>query len=200
MIAVVDYGAGNLKSVTKALSYLGFAGEIVSDPSALEQADALILPGVGAFHKCMAALDRSGMTAEIKKQAEKKPLLGICLGMQMLLDSSTELGYTRGLGLIPGTVEKIETPYKLPHIGWNSLKIINGNPLTAGLSDGDYVYFVHSFCAHAAYPKDLSMTTDYGPAVTAMVARGNVYGCQFHPEKSGDVGMTILKNFGELNR
>ena len=199
MIAVIDYGAGNLKSVTKALDYLGFANEIVSDPAALEQADALILPGVGAFPKCMAALDRSGMTAEIKKQAEKKPLLGICLGMQMLLDSSTELGHTRGLGLIPGTVEKIETPYKLPHIGWNSLKIINGNPLTAGLSDGDYVYFVHSFCAQAAH-QYLALTTFYGPAVTAMVARGNVYGCQFHPEKSGDVGMTILKNFGELNR
>ena len=199
MIAVIDYGAGNLKSVTKALSYLGFTNEIVSDPSALEQADALILPGVGAFPKCMAALEESGMTAEIKKQAEKKPLLGICLGMQMLLDSSTELGHTRGLGLIPGTVEKIETPYKLPHIGWNSLKIINGNPLTAGLSDGDYVYFVHSFCAQTAY-QYLALTTFYGPAVTAMVARGNVYGCQFHPEKSGDVGMTILKNFGELNR
>lgn len=200
MIAVIDYGAGNLKSVTKAFDYLGFANEIVSDPAELEKADALILPGVGAFPKCMAALDRSGMTAAIRKQAEKKPLLGICLGMQMLLDSSTELGYTVGLGLIPGTVEKIETPYKLPHIGWNSLKIVNGNPLTAGLSDGDYVYFVHSFCARVKAPADLAMTTDYGPAVTAMVARGNVYGCQFHPEKSGDVGMTILKNFGELNR
>lgn len=172
----------------------------MSDPAALEMADALILPGVGAFPGCMAALEESGMRLEIQKQAEKKPLLGICLGMQMLMDSSTELGHTRGLSLIPGIVEKIKTPYKLPHIGWNSLRIINGNALTKGISDGDYVYFVHSFCAHAAYPEDLAMTACYGPAVTAMVARGNSYGCQFHPEKSGDVGMTILKNFGELNR
>lgn len=200
MIAVIDYGAGNLKSVTKALSYLGFENRIAADPGELERADALILPGVGAFPKCMAALDQRGLTAAIKAQAAKKPLLGICLGMQMLLDSSTELGQTPGLGLIPGIVEKIETPYKLPHIGWNSLKIEHPNSLTAGLSDGDYVYFVHSFCARVNDSAHLAMTTDYGPAVAAMVAKGNVYGCQFHPEKSGDVGMTILKNFGELNR
>lgn len=200
MIAVIDYGAGNLKSVTKALDYLGFENVIVSDAAALETADALILPGVGAFPKCMEALRKNGMDRAIIRQAANKPLLGICLGMQMLLDSSTELGETAGLGLIPGTVEKIVTSYKLPHIGWNSLKIVNGNPLTAGLSDGDHVYFVHSFCARPERPEDLAMTTDYGPAVTAMVARGIVFGCQFHPEKSGDVGMTILKNFGELNR
>ena len=200
MIAVIDYGAGNLKSVTKALSYLGFENAIVSAPEELERADALILPGVGAFPKCMASLHASGMTAEISRQAAKKPLLGICLGMQMLLDSSTELGYTAGLGLIPGTVEKIDTPYKLPHIGWNSLKIVHPNALTEGLSDGDCVYFVHSFCAKTEAPADLAMTTDYGPEVTAMVAKGHVYGCQFHPEKSGDVGMTILKNFGALIR
>lgn len=200
MIAVIDYGAGNLKSVTKALDYLGYENAIVSDSVELEKADALILPGVGAFPKCMEALRKNGMDREIIQQAVKKPLLGICLGMQMLLDSSTEMGNTQGLGLISGTVEKIETPYKLPHIGWNSLRIVNGNPLTAGLSDGDYVYFVHSFCARTELPRDLALTTDYGPAVTAMVARGNVFGCQFHPEKSGDVGMTILKNFGELNR
>lgn len=200
MIAVIDYGAGNLKSVTKALSFLGLPNAIVGEPSELELADALILPGVGAFPKCMEALQRGGMDREIVRQAEKKPLLGICLGMQMLLDSSTEMGQTAGLGLIPGRVEKIETPYKLPHIGWNSLKIVNPNPLTAGLADGDCVYFVHSFCARVEQAEHLAMVTDYGPDVTAMVARGNVFGCQFHPEKSGDVGMTILKNFGALNR
>lgn len=200
MIAVIDYGAGNLKSVTKALSFLGLPNAIVGEPSELELADALILPGVGAFPKCMEALQRAGMDREIVRQAEKKPLLGICLGMQMLLDSSTEMGQTAGLGLIPGRVEKIETPYKLPHIGWNSLKIVNPNPLTAGLADGDCVYFVHSFCARVEQAEHLAMVTDYGPDVTAMVARGNVFGCQFHPEKSGDVGMTILKNFGALNR
>ncbi len=200
MIAVIDYGAGNLKSVTKALDHLGYANTIVSRPEELELADGMILPGVGAFPMCMAALRKSGMDQAILRQAGKKPLLGICLGMQMLLDSSTEMGGDRGLGLIPGTVEKIETDLKLPHIGWNSLNIVNPNPLTAGLSDGDYVYFVHSFCAKVKEPADLAMTTDYGATVTAMIARGNVFGCQFHPEKSGPVGMTILRNFGELTK
>ena len=199
-IAVIDYGAGNLKSVTKALDYLGFSSEIVSHPEGLELADAIILPGVGAFPKCMEALRQNGMEREILRQAAKKPLLGICLGMQMLLDASTEMGGDSGLGLIHGRVERIETKLKLPHIGWNSLEILRPNPLTKGLQNGDYVYFVHSFCAQVREPEDLAMTTDYGASVTAMVARGNVYGCQFHPEKSGPVGMTILKNFGELNR
>ena len=200
MIAVIDYGAGNLKSVTKALDHLGYANTIVSRPEELETADGMILPGVGAFPMCMAALRKSGMDQAILQQAGKKPLLGICLGMQMLLDSSTEMGGDQGLGLIPGTVEKIETNLKLPHIGWNSLNIVNPNPLTAGLSDGDYVYFVHSFCAKVKNPEDLALTTDYGTTVTAMIARGNVFGCQFHPEKSGPVGMTILRNFGELTK
>lgn len=200
MIAVIDYGAGNLKSVTKALDHLGYANTIVSRPEELETADGMILPGVGAFPMCMAALRKSGMDQAILQQAGKKPLLGICLGMQMLLDSSTEMGGDQGLGLIPGTVEKIETNLKLPHIGWNSLNIVNPNPLTAGLSDGDYVYFVHSFCAKVKNSEDLALTTDYGTTVTAMIARGNVFGCQFHPEKSGPVGMTILRNFGELTK
>lgn len=200
MIAVIDYGAGNLKSVTKALDHLGYANTIVSRPEKLETADGMILPGVGAFPMCMAALRKSGMDQAILQQAGKKPLLGICLGMQMLLDSSTEMGGDQGLGLIPGTVEKIETNLKLPHIGWNSLNIVNPNPLTAGLSDGDYVYFVHSFCAKVKNSEDLALTTDYGTTVTAMIARGNVFGCQFHPEKSGPVGMTILRNFGELTK
>ena len=120
--------------------------------------------------------------------------------MQMLLDSSSEMGGDQGLGLIPGKVERIETALKLPHIGWNSIKIVHSNPLTRGLSDGDYVYFVHSFCAAVACGADLAMTTDYGGTVTAMVAHGMTFGCQFHPEKSGPVGMTILKNFGELTK
>ena len=200
MIAVIDYGAGNLKSVTKALDHLGYANTIVSRPEELEAADGMILPGVGAFPMCMAALRKSGMDQAILQQAGKKPLLGICLGMQMLLDSSTEMGGDQGLGLIPGTVEKIETNLKLPHIGWNSLNIVNPDPLTAGLSDGDYVYFVHSFCAKVKNSEDLALTTDYGTTVTAMIARGNVFGCQFHPEKSGPVGMNILRHFGELTK
>ena len=198
MIAVIDYGAGNLKSVTKALDHLGYANTIASRPEELEAADGMILPGVGAFPMCMAALRKSGMDQAILQQAGKKPLLGICLGMQMLLDSSTEMGGAQGLGLIPGTVEKIETNLKLPHIGWNSLNIVNPDPLTAGLSDGDYVYFVHSFCAKVKNSEDLALTTDYGTTVTAMIARGNVFGCQFHPEKSGAAGLRILRAFAEL--
>ena len=200
MIAVIDYGAGNLKSVTKALNHLGYVNQIVSDPVSLDRADALILPGVGAFPKCIEALRKNGMDRAILRETKRgKPLLGICLGMQMLLEESEELTPTPGLGLIPGRVERIETAYKLPHIGWNSLKIIQRSPLTAGLSDGDYVYFVHSFCARVGNSEDLAVTTDYGTEVAAMVAKDHVFGCQFHPEKSGDVGMTILKNFGELS-
>lgn len=199
-IAVIDYGAGNLKSVTKALNYLGLSNQIVSDPERLEQADGIILPGVGAFPMCMKALRERGMEQAILRQTGKKPLLGICLGMQMLLDSSSEMGGDRGLGLISGKVNRIKTSLKLPHIGWNSIKIVNDNPLTRGLSNGDYVYFVHSFCAAVEHEEDLAMTTEYGTEVTAMVAHGMTFGCQFHPEKSGPVGMTILKNFGELTR
>lgn len=200
-IAVIDYGAGNLKSVTKALRHLGFSCQIVSDPSELERFDALILPGVGAFPKCMDALRRHGMDLEIRIQAKLgKPLLGICLGMQMLLDSSTEMGFSRGLGLIPGTVERIPTDLKLPHIGWNNLRILHENPMTKGICDGDFVYFVHSFCARPENREDLSLTTDYGAEVAAMVSKGNVFGCQFHPEKSGEVGLAMLKNFGEISK
>ena len=199
-IAVIDYGAGNLKSVTKALDFLGLENSVVADPGELERYDGLILPGVGAFPMCMEFLRRGGMDREILKQAGKKPLLGICLGMQMLMDSSTEIAFSTGLGLIPGKVERIKTELKLPHIGWNSLKIVHENPLSKGLSNGDYVYFVHSFAAKVTDDSHLALTTDYGGTVTAMVAKGNVFGCQFHPEKSGDVGMTILKNFGDLTK
>ncbi len=201
-IAVIDYGAGNLKSVTKALSALGFSGEIVSDPAKLRTADAMILPGVGAFPVCMENLRKRGLADEIVRQAEHKPLLGICLGMQMLMDCSMEISPCRGLGLIPGSVEKIETggKLKLPHIGWNSLHVVHDNPLIRDIREGDYVYFVHTYCARPASEEDLAMTTDYGGPVTAMVRKGNVFGCQFHPEKSGPVGMSILKNFGELSR
>ena len=199
-IAVIDYGAGNLKSVTKAFEYLGYTADVVASPEQLLKYDALTLPGVGAFPKCMEMLRKRGLDQVVISEARKKPLLGICLGMQMLMDSSTEMGGDAGLGLIPGKVERIETDLKLPHIGWNSLNITNPNALTKGLRNGDYVYFVHSFAAKVTDPADLALTTEYGNAVTAMVAKGNVYGCQFHPEKSGDVGMTILRNFGELTR
>ena len=199
-IAIVDYGAGNLKSVSKALAYLGLPWRITADAREIEGAGAVILPGVGAFPDAMAQLRACGLEQPLVRCAQEKPLLGICLGMQMLLDESTEVRSCRGLGLIPGKVDRIQTAHKLPQIGWNSLHFTNPNPLTQDLREGDYVYFVHSYMAYAASAQDVAAVTDYGTEVTAMVARGLVFGCQFHPEKSGEVGLNILKRFGELAR
>ena len=197
--AIVDYGVGNLKSVTNAMDYLGLSTRITSDPRELELADAIILPGVGAFPDAADKLRQTGLDRVLTAQAEKKPILGICLGMQLLLDRGEEVRECAGLGLVPGRVRRIETGLKLPHIGWNSLSFPNPSPLLAGVEEGSYVYFVHSFCAVADDPATVIAQTDYGVPVTAAVQRGNVYGCQFHPEKSGEVGLQILRNFGGLN-
>ena len=194
-IAIIDYGAGNLMSVTNALSYLGFDHKITSDVGEIEASDRIILPGVGAFPAAMENLEKKGFIDLLRQQAQVKPLLGICLGMQMLFDRSFEITECSGLGLIPGEVRKIETTYKLPHIGWNSLEFVNASPLLEGFEEGPYVYFVHSFCAVTENRADLAATADYGEHVAGLVARGNAYGCQFHPEKSGDVGLRILENF-----
>ena len=197
--AIVDYGVGNLKSVTNAMDYLGLKTRITSEQKELELADAIILPGVGAFPDAADKLRASGLDQVLIAQAVKKPILGICLGMQLLLDRGEEVRECAGLGLVPGSVRKIETKLKLPHIGWNSLSFPNPSPLFAGVEDGSYVYFVHSFCAVADDPSTVIARTDYGVPVTAAVQKGNVYGCQFHPEKSGEVGLQILRNFGGLN-
>ncbi len=199
-IAVLDYGVGNLKSVTNAMGYLGLRTLITSDSGELECAEAIILPGVGAFPDAAEKLRRKGLDREIALQIDKKPLLGICLGMQLLFDSSSEVRPTTGLGLIPGRVDWIRTDQKLPHIGWNSLHFEGDCPIFKGLEDGTYVYFVHSFCGTPAEKSDIAAVTDYGTPVLAAVHRGNVYGCQFHPEKSGETGLQILRNFGELNK
>lgn len=198
--AIVDYGVGNLHSIVNAMKYLGLETTITSDPQVLERAGAIILPGVGAFPDAARKLRESGLDRVVTAQAARKPILGICLGMQLLFDCSDEIRPSDGLGLIPGTVERIETPCKLPHIGWNTLHFPQKSPLFEGLQEGDSVYFVHSFAAKPACERDLLARTDYGIPVTAAVGRGNVYGCQFHPEKSGEVGLRILRNFGELNR
>ena len=198
--AIVDYGVGNLKSVTNAMKYLGLETRITSDAAELERADAIILPGVGAFPDAAERLRGPGLDKLVIGQAARKPILGICLGMQLLFELGEEVRPCAGLGLVGGSVKKIETPYKLPHIGWNSLTFPNPSPLFAGVEPGSYVYFVHSFCAVASDPDDVIAQTDYGVPVTAAVGKGNVYGCQFHPEKSGEVGLQILKNFGGLNR
>ena len=197
--AIVDYGVGNLKSVTNAMDYLGLKTCITSDQKELELADAIILPGVGAFPDAADKLRSTRLDQVLLVQAEQKPILGICLGMQLLLDRGEEVRECAGLGLVPGAVRKIETDLKLPHIGWNSLSFPNSSPLFVEVEAGSYVYFVHSFCAVADDPKTVIAQTDYGVPVTAAVQKGNVYGCQFHPEKSGEVGLQILRNFGGLN-
>jgi glutamine amidotransferase len=198
--AVIDYGVGNLKSVTNAMTYLGLNARVTSDPMELERADAVILPGVGAFPNAADKLRRSGLDRALLAQGEKKPVLGICLGMQLLFDRGTEVRPCQGLGVVAGTVERIPTDRKLPHIGWNSLRFARESPLFRGLTDGVYVYFVHSFCGRAERPEQVVATTDYGVPVVAAVQSGNLFGCQFHPEKSGEAGLQILRNFGEMNR
>lgn len=199
MITIIDYGAGNLFSVQNALNYLGVENRISSRAEDIISADKLILPGVGAFPDAMKMLDEAGLTDVIKEQAKLKPLMGICLGMQMLFDKSYEFGETAGLGLIPGTVELMHPADDLviPHIGWNALEKNEPCALLDGVNEGDYVYFVHSFAA-VTDSKNVAAYCDYGMKVPALVTSGKVYGCQFHPEKSGKTGLTILKTFCEI--
>ncbi|WP_341894458.1 imidazole glycerol phosphate synthase subunit HisH [Ferrovibrio terrae] len=208
-VAVIDYGVGNLLSVTRALSHVGCEPALCSDARGLERADRVILPGVGAFADGMAGLDRHGLTEAIRRFADTgRPLLGICLGMQMLLDTSTEFGSNEGLGLIPGSVIAIpntgadNVPHKIPHIGWNRLLPAAANienPLLKDLPESASVYFVHSFMADPATPAHRVADCDYdGRRISAVIGRDNIHGCQFHPEKSGPVGLQILRNFVNL--
>ena len=192
--AIIDYGAGNLFSVMNALDYIGADCLVTKDASELEKADNIILPGVGAFPDAMKKLAATGLIGEIKKQAGKKPLLGICLGMQMLFDKGYEFEETEGLGLIHGEVRLMTPPgLPVPQIGWNRLEENRKCAILDGL-DGEYMYFVHSYTAQCG-EANVAAYTDYGGKVTACAFEGNVFGCQFHPEKSGDAGLTILKNF-----
>ena len=198
-IAIIDYGMGNLRSVQKAFEHIGVSAEITSDANVLARADGAVLPGVGAFADCIKNLDETGLVPTIREfVASGRPFLGICLGLQLLFDSSVEGGQYEGLGLLPGQVVSLPRDRKVPHMGWNNLKILRPDPLFKGLPEEAFVYFVHSYHAAPADPAILSATTDYGIPVTAAVQRGNLYATQFHPEKSGDVGMQILRNFGGL--
>ncbi len=197
-IAIVDYGAGNLMSVHNSLDFLGAENRVVASPEQIMDAAGVILPGVGAFPDAMDALRGSGLLEAVLEAAETKPFLGICLGMQLLFEESDEVRLCKGLGLLPGRIERIGTALKLPQIGWNALEILRPNALTAGLKPGDYVYFVHSFQAKPSNRDDIACVTDYGTEVPAMVARGQLFGCQFHPEKSGEAGLSILRNFARL--
>ncbi len=199
MIAIIDYGAGNIFSVKNALDYLGFESRLVSDKESIIAADSVILPGVGAFPAAMKKLEGTGLIDTIKSEAQKKPFLGICLGMQLIFDKGYEFEECDGLGLINGSVRKMEeTDLIIPHMGWNKLEKLNDCPLMNGVGDNEYVYFVHSYKAHCE-DKNISAYCEYGGRVPALVYDGKyVFGAQFHPEKSGETGLKILKNFGGL--
>jgi len=200
MIAIIDYGAGNLRSVRNALVHLGADVITLATPEGLDRADKIVLPGVGAFGAGMAALRAAGFEEPLKEAvAAGVPLIGICLGMQYLFESSDEMGLHRGLGLLPGRVTRFPAAGpKVPHIGWNQLHLKREHPLLAGIEDGAYAYFVHSYYVDAGDPDDVLATTDYGIEYASVVGRGHLFGIQPHPEKSQAVGLRILKNFVEM--
>ena len=202
MIAIVDYGVGNLFSLQSSLKMIGAEAVVTGDEAVIAAADRIILPGVGAFGDAAAKLRASGMDkAVIREAAAGKPLLGICLGMQLLFDKSFEYGEHEGLGLIKGSIIGMEgtipSELKIPHIGWNTLHLTGEHPLWKYIKNGDFVYFVHSFYGTDC-DESVIATAEYGKELTAAVAQGNVMGCQFHPEKSGEVGLNILKAFCEM--
>ena len=202
MIAIVDYGVGNLFSLRSSLAKLGLEAVVTADPEVLRKADRLILPGVGAFADAMAKLEATGLVPVLQEEAAKKPLLGICLGMQLLFERSYEYGTHAGLGLIPGEVCPLEPDLtdkslKVPQIGWNALHIVREDPLFRYIQEGEYVYYVHSYYAKSCAESTLAVS-EYSIPVTGAVRCGKVYGTQFHPEKSGDTGLRILKAFAEL--
>ena len=201
MTVIIDYGVGNLFSLAHSLRSVGAEASVTGDAGEILRADHVILPGVGAFGDAAAKLRATGLDGVVKAVAERgTPIMGICLGMQLLLEKSYEFGEHEGLGLIPGEVrpisEVIPADYKIPHIGWNALEIVRPHPIFKDVRPGDCVYFVHSFYGVRCGPALLA-TAEYGAHLTAAVGRGNVVGCQFHPEKSGDVGLKILRAFYE---
>lgn len=203
MVAIVDYGVGNLFSLASSLRHLGLATEVTGRAEDLRTADRIVLPGVGAFGDAKAKLDATGLVPVLLEEAEKKPFLGICLGMQLLFDRSFEYGQHTGLGLVPGEVADLredltDKTLKVPHMGWNSLEFLKDDPLLRYVESGEYVYYVHSFYARRCDESTVAVSRYGNVAVTGVVHRGCVWGTQFHPEKSGDTGLRILKAFGEL--
>ena len=202
MIAIIDYGVGNLFSLASSLKSLGLETKVTRDAAAIRAADHIILPGVGAFADAMAKLEATGLVPVIKQEVEHKPLLGICLGMQLLFEKSYEYGEHAGLGFIQGEVCPLEPDLtdkslKVPQIGWNALHIVKDDPLFRYIREGEYVYYVHSYYGKNCTESTLA-TSEYSIPVTGAVRAGKVYGTQFHPEKSGDTGLRILKAFAEL--
>lgn len=202
MIAIIDYGVGNLFSLRSSLEALGLEAAVTADPAVIRAADRVILPGVGAFGDAMDKLGATGLVPVIREEAEKKPLLGICLGMQLLFDKSYEYGEHAGLGFVRGEVCPLEPDLKdknlkVPQIGWNALQLLRDDPLFRYIKNGEYVYYVHSFYGKGCAAATLAVS-DYSVPVTGVVRAGRVYGTQFHPEKSGDTGLRLLKAFAEL--
>jgi imidazole glycerol-phosphate synthase subunit HisH len=199
MIAIIDYGMGNLRSVSKAFEAVGHEAVVTRDSRVIGNASHVVLPGVGAFGDCMANLERYGLVEPIRKTIESgKPFLGICLGLQLLFTESEEFGIHKGLGIIPGRVRRFEVDptLKVPHMGWNQVNIRQPCPLFEGIADGDHWYFVHSFYVDPSDKTVTATTTDYGTTFVSSIWQDNVVACQFHPEKSQAVGLQLIKNFG----
>ena len=198
MIAIIDYGMGNLRSVQKAFEFLGMQAVITEEASVIEKADKVVLPGVGAFADAMATIKQKNIDKALYRVVEqKKPLLGICLGMQMFFEKSYEYGEHEGLSLLKGEIRRLPDTVKIPHMGWNCLSIQMRSPLFEGLEKEPYVYFVHSYYLQTEAPI-VSATTYYGKQIQVAAQKDNIFALQFHPEKSGDVGLKILENFGRI--
>jgi imidazole glycerol-phosphate synthase subunit HisH len=199
MIAIIDYGMGNLRSVSKAFEAVGHRAVVTRDPRVIGNASHVVLPGVGAFGDCMANVERYGLTEPIRTAIQSgKPFLGICLGLQLLFEESEEFGTHKGLGIIPGKVRRFEVDptLKVPHMGWNQVNIQRHCPLFEGITTGDHWYFVHSFYVDPSDKAVAATTTDYGTTFVSSIWHDNVVACQFHPEKSQAVGLQLIKNFG----
>lgn len=199
MIIIIDYGMGNLRSVQKGFEKVGFDARISSDPNEVRKADKVVLPGVGAFGDAMHNLREVGMIEAINETVKVgKPFLGICLGLQLMFETSEEFGLHKGLGILPGHVKLFPPGLKIPHMGWNQIEIQKDDPILKNIPEGSAFYFVHSYYVEPSDPGDSTTLTEYGIRFTSIASKDNIFGIQFHPEKSSAMGLRILKNFGEL--
>jgi glutamine amidotransferase len=199
MIAIIDYGMGNLRSVEKGFLKVGIDAKVVTDPKAVDDATAIVLPGVGAFRDCMRNLEHASLIAPITRAIQKgKPFLGICLGLQVLFTESEEFGTCKGLDLFKGKVVRFQLNLKVPHMGWNNVKILRRPPIFEGIEDEAFFYFVHSYYVVPDNHEVVATTTEYGVTFTSMVWQDNIFATQFHPEKSQEAGLKILRNFGDF--